>query len=276
MIVFAQDIESDTLFLNDGTYLTGKILNPNSQSTLRIKNTGGAVLYIQKERINKVVIVNPEAEIDNDSDIKPPEFEDEKVGISFRMGAGLPYGDFSSASSVASGFATFGWTAEAGLWVKVIEDIYWNNKVSYSRNNLKREAFEQQQELINGVNFVNGIYKPWTGWHFQTGIGYQSRFDEKLTFLFEGVFGFSRFTSPTIILFTDQFLEFRLDEAKGTGFNSSLGVSLKYLNKYTFGINIFSSNPIFVFSGTQSSTIVQPIRIISINLGVHLFAKSKY
>lgn len=273
--MFAQEAASDTLYLIDGTSLTGKVLNPSSTSTIRIKNDGGAILYVKKERIESIIFSNPDFIGEQEKIVQPPEFEDEKVAFSIRMGMGLPYGDFSRANNATSGFASTGWSAEAGLWVKIIEDVYWNNKVSYTRNNLKKEAFEGVQGQSLGVNFVSGIYKPWTGWHFQTGIGYQYHFDEKLTFLFEGVFGFSRFTSPSIILFTDQLLEFRLEEAKGAGFNSTLGASIKYMDKYTFSLNILSSNPIFVFSGTQSTTVVQPVRLISLSLGAHFFSKSK-
>ena len=77
-------------------------------------------------------------------------------------------------------------------------------------------------------------------------------------------------------MFTDNFLEFRLDKTTGAGFNASIGAGVVYKNRYTLTLNLISSNPLFVFTGMQSSTIVQPFRVVTLTAGIMLFPGSTY
>lgn len=204
----------------------------------------------------------------------PAKFKDEKIAISFQGGFAFPFGDFSSVSSASAGFASGGWTFKGDLWVRIAEQLYWNNSLTYTRNGFKEREFEQVQGQAIGVNFTNGIYSQWQGWHFQTGLNLRRQLDDDISFIFSAQLGFSRFSSPRIILFTDNFLEFRLDQTTGAGFNSSIGASFVYKNKYVLSLNLMRSNPLFVFTGMQSSTIIQPFRVVTLNAGILLFPGS--
>jgi hypothetical protein len=265
----------DTLFLNDGSILTGRILNPESSSTIRIRNNGGAILYVNASRIEKMVLSDFREE-ETIVEEGPAKFQDEKIALLVQGGLAFPFGDFSSVSNAAAGFAAGGWAAKGDLWVRIAEQLYWSNRLTYTRNAFKENEFEILQGQALGVNFTNGIYSPWIGWHFQSGLSLRRQLDDDIGFIFDAEVGFSRFSSPRIIMFTDNFLEFRLDKTTGAGFNASIGAGVVYKNRYTLTLNLISSNPLFVFTGMQSSTIVQPFRVVTLTAGIMLFPGSTY
>ncbi len=268
--LFGQISSPDSLFLDDGSVLTGRILNPEGQTTIRIRNNGGAILYVNESRIERMVLSDFREE---DTQLKegPPTFKDEKIAIAFQGGLAFPFGDFSSASSPSAGFASGGWSARGELWVRIAEQLYWTNSLSYTRNSLKEREFEQFQSQAIGVNFINGIHSPWIGWHFQSGLSLKRHIEQDLSFYLNAQLGFSRFSSPRIILFTDNFLEYRLDKTVGAGFNASIGAGILYKNRFSFALNLLRSNPLFVFTGMQSSTIIQPFRVVTLSIGILLF-----
>ncbi|MEX1188268.1 MAG: hypothetical protein WED33_03355 [Bacteroidia bacterium] len=267
---FGQTAEVDSLFLTDGTVLTGRILNPESNSTIRIRNQGGAILYINESRISRMVLSEfREAQAPNVEG--PPAFQEDKIAIAMQFGTAIPFGDFSSVTSPSGGFASIGWYGQMSLWVKIAEHLYWSNRLTYTRNSINEPGFERLNSNLIGVEFTKGLYTPWVGWHFQTGLSYLYKLDNDLSFYFEGHLGFSRFTSPRVILFTNDLQVFRLESVVGAGFNSSIGASVIYKERYTLSLNLIRSNPLFVFSGMQSSTIVQPFRVVSLGVGMLLF-----
>lgn len=265
--IFAQNTVRDTLFLKNGSVLVGYIINPDDPESVRIKTDGGATLYVNTIRIEKMFLEQPRPVIENQASqiTQAPTIADDRLAFLVNGGMALPISEFASVQGAAAGV---GYSFQAAAWIKVSDNLKWSNRVSYVNNGLRKEEFRNAQSVANGVNFVNGIFGKWTSWNFQTGLSSIRSLDSDFQLIFEGHLGFSRFQSPQISLFTDQNIEYRLDKTKGAGFNSGLSVSIVYQNKYQVGLELLRSNPMFTFNSPgQSSTIIQPYRVVSLKIG---------
>jgi hypothetical protein len=263
----AQNTVRDTLFLKSGSVLVGYIINPDDPESVRIKTDGGATLYVNTSRIEKMFLEQPRPSIKKQSDqiTRPPTIADDRFAFGLNGGMALPISDFANVQGAAAGI---GFSFQAAAWIKVSDNLKWSNRVSFVSNGLRKDEFRNAQSLANGVNFVKGIFGKWTSWNFQTGLSSMRELDTDFQLIIEGHIGFSRFQSPQISLFTDQNIEYRLDKTMGAGFNSGLSVSVLYQNKYQVGLELLRSNPIFTFNSPgQSSTLIQPYRVISLKIG---------
>ena len=268
----AQNERKDTLFLSDGTVLSGWILNPNSTGTIRIKNDGGLTMYILSDKIDRMSLSDERpAEVKQLEKSSTSHVLDDRIALTAFGGLGVPVGAFGSTDPVVGAYAATGWQAGAGLWVRISDQTFWTNRFFYSQNGMKEKKFEQDQSLNFQANFISGTYGVWRGWNIQTGIAWKQEVDENLWVTFEAQIGLARYFSPSIRLITDQQQIYTLEEADGSGISSNFEVSVIYKRRYQLGLGLNRSNPLFVFSGTNSTTIAQPIRILNLRLGLLFF-----
>lgn len=265
--LFGQITEQDTLFLKDGSTLVGEIINPDDPQSIRIRTQGGATLYVNTNRVEKMYLMQPrpESSAKNQNTTQAPSISDDRFAFNGHLALALPTGEFGLAQGAAAGL---GFSGSAGMWVRVSDNLRWSNRVIYAQNGLREKQFTDVQSQILGVNIIYGIFGTWSSWNFQTGLSSIRELDNDFQLIFEGHIGISRFRSPQIMLFTDQYIEYRLDAAKGAGFSTGLDASLVYKNKYQVGVGLLRSNPIFTFTSQgQTSTLIQPYRLLTIKLG---------
>jgi hypothetical protein len=268
LTVLGQTNEQDTLFLKDGSLLVGEIINPDDPQSIRIRTKGGATLYVNTSRVEKMYLIQPRPESPKQSQntSQPPTIADDRFAFNGSLGLALPTGEFNLPQGAAAGL---GYIVTAAMQIRIAESLMWSNRVMYAKNGLREKQLASVNSQYFGVNIINGIYGTWSSWNFQTGLSSIRELDDDFQLVFEGHIGISRIRSPQIILIVDQppFV-LRSDIAKGAGFNTGLDASLIYKNKYQFGIGILRSNPIFTFTSQgQTSTLIQPYRLLTIKFG---------
>jgi len=271
----AQDAPNDTIFLKDGTFLVGYIINPESQGSIRIKNEGGLTMYVASERIQRLSVNTERVSSKSDNRSGPPTLTEERIVFGLRAGGAFPFSDFTAVLGAFPGYARTGWSAEADVWIRISNQIYWSTKFGYSTNSIKEDVFASQFEAANGLTISNIISGPWSGWHFLTGFSTQRPLDEKFSYFFQGHLGFSRLNSPGIYLQTSGPILYYLESSPGAGITASFSVGLRLWEKYSASFSLLSSNPTFVLSGAQGGTTRQPIRIINLSVGILLYPRLK-
>jgi hypothetical protein len=271
----AQISEPDTLYLRDGTILSGTIMNPDSEGSIRIKNEGGLTLYVAQERIDRMAVHSPRNPSGFAKESGPPLISEERIVFGARAGMALPFGDFASTLSAFPGFARTGWTAEGDVWIRVLPQLFWSTKAAYTLNAMKTDAFVEQFEFANQVFVTNGVTGRWSGWHFLTGLSSVRPLDKRFSYFFQGHIGFSRFRSPSINLFTTEPALYFLETTPGAGVTISFGAGIHILERYSVSLHFLSSNPAFAFPGSQGGLDRQPVRIIQFSAGILLSPRLK-
>lgn len=276
--VVAQTEAQDTLYLKDGSVLTGYIVNPESNGTIRIRNIGGLVMYVATEKISKMAVHAPRMKNQGTTESKPPQLAEERIAFGLRAGTALPFSDFSAVAGTAPGYASPGLMAEADIWIRISPQLYWNTKVAYTSNPFKLKSFVREFEDYYNVTVTNSYAGNWLGWHFLTGLSSTRIIDERFSYFFQGNIGFSRFQSPSMNInavdATNYYISSRQPSA-GAGISVSFAAGLRFLEKYTLSISLISSNPIFSDSSNQGSPFQQPFRVFNLNVGVLLFPQLK-
>jgi hypothetical protein len=271
----AQEVVNDTIFLKDGTFLTGYIVNPESRESIRIKNEGGLTLYVTPERIQRISVNRARLEDKSLKKSGPPTLTEERIAFGLRAGGAFPFGDFSAVLGAFPGYAKTGWSAEADVWVRVSNQFYWSTKFGYSTNAIKESAFASQFESSNPVSVLQIFTGNWSGWHFLTGFSTQRPLDERFSYFFQGHLGFSRFNSPGIYILTAGPTLYYLESVKGAGVSVAFTGGLRLWDKYSASLSLLSSNPTFVLSSAQGGATRQPVRIINLSVGILLYPNLK-
>ncbi|MEZ5173896.1 MAG: hypothetical protein R2850_10415 [Bacteroidia bacterium] len=241
--LFAQTEAQDTLYLKDGSILTGYIVNPAGNGTIRIRNNGGLVMYVAAEKISKMAVHATRIEKQGTSESRPPQLAEERIAFGLRAGAALPFSYFSAIAGSNAGFAKPGWTAEADIWIRISPQLYWNTKVAHTSNPFKIKAFAREFEDYYNVTVTNSFAGKWLGWHFLTGLSSTRVIDERFSYFFQEIWIF-KISKPAINInavdATNYYISSR-QSSSGAGISVSFAAGLRFLEKYTISISLIKA-----------------------------------
>jgi hypothetical protein len=284
----SQTVTPDTVFLIDGSFITGDILNPGSENSIQVKNEQGAIIYIKNQRIDRLVI-DPNKPI-----LKPNTINSENTPFEYGKKAqvfdlnyrkrfisinpywGIPAGKFSSNNfnTSSAGAAKPGLGLEAGYFKKIDEDLYWSLNFRYLRYGFNTSVLIpiiEQQTGFTPLSFSNAYYESLS---FGGGLNWFYELNEKFRLAFTAAFFIQSVKMPEIkVLLNGATGSF--PEQRGTGITPDFSTMFIYLNRFYFKLN-FNTSRVTLYSSNSSGTTnyIQPVRAVGLSLGV-FFPKIK-
>lgn len=282
--ITAQSISPDTVYLVDGTFLTGEILNQGSENSIQLKNNDGAIIYIKNQRIDKLIL-NPNRPI---AQPVPPRNNKEQYNytdkafdsdasyrkrlLALNVCLGIPVGAFgsSSISKNSAGGALPGLGIEARYLKKIDTDLYWSinlRYVKYGFNTLILYPTILQQTSLFPISFSRAS---WESISVGGGLNWFHTFSHDFKISLGASFYFQSVKIPLInVLLNGGTGTF--EAQKGLGITPDLLATIIYKERFFMKINFSTSKVTFYSSSNPGqASFVQPMRAFGLGLGVFL------
>ncbi len=280
----AQSLPNDTVFLVDGTFITGEILNPGSENSIQVKNINGAIIYIKNQRIEKLVI-------DPNRPISKPEAKNEKkspINYSNKAGdsdvnyrnkifaintfLGAPVGVFGSSAvnKTGAGGALPGYGIEARYLKKIDSDLYWSLNFRYIRYGFNTKILEPtiiQQSGFTPLSFSRAY---WQSLSFGGGLNWFYPINDDLKFSLGASIYFQSMKIPSINVLLNGGVG-TFEEQRGFGISPDFAANLIYKERFFFKLN-FNTAKVTFFSASNSGqvTFMQQVRALGFGIGVFI------
>lgn len=281
---YAQSLPKDTVYLVDGTFIAGEILNPGSENSIQVKNIDGAIIYIKNQRIEKLII-DPNRPISN------PKAQDEKINpinhskkaansdatyrnrlIAINMFLGVPVGVFgsSSANKSGAGGANSGFGTELNYLKKIDPNLYWSLNFKYLRYRfntiiLVPSVIEQANQFP--LSFSKAY---WESLSFGGGLNWFYPINDDFKVSLGASIHLQSMKIPAIDVLLNGGIG-TFEEQRGVGISPNFTASMIFKERFFFKFD-FSTAKISFFSTSASGqvTFVQQIRALGFGLGVFL------
>ena len=281
---YSQSLPNDTVYLVDGTFITGEILNPGSENSIQVKNINGAIIYIKNQRIEKLVIdpnrpiSKPEVQYEKKSPINySRKIANSDVNYRNRIFAlnaflGAPVGVFGSSSvdKIGAGGALPGFGMEAHYLKKIDSDLYWTLNFRYLRYGFNTKILEPtiiQQSGFTPLSFSRAY---WQSLSFGGGINWFYPISDDLKISLGASIYFQSMKIPVINVLLNGGIG-TFEEQKGFGISPDFAATLIYKERFFFKLN-FNTAKVTFFNANNSGqvTFIQQVRGLGFGIGVFI------
>ena len=284
--VSAQTAEKDTVFLNDGTFMEGVVLNPGSEGSIQVQSEDGAIIFVQNSRISRIALHTPRLEKKQQpSSSNNQRFQQNytKPRSFFRLdaGVGLPLGNFASTSTTYAGFAQPGLSLSVHLWKPLSAKSYWNVNAEFISMSVAKSPLQNYfQSLLDqqyGTNQARISQFTASSWKsISLGIGYTHLFNTlpEGNFFIQPEIGIMHLSSPEyMITVTGNYYGTNNSPSNsGTGIYAGVNAGFIYKSRFTFqlGFNHTRAKMVYVASNGAPQMYIQPYSTLTVSVGVFL------
>jgi len=282
----AQITEQDTVYLNDGTFMEGVVLNPGSEGSIQVQSKDGAIIFIQNSRISKIAIHTPKPEkkepspfSSNNNQRFQQSYSKPRSIFKLDAGVGIPMGNFASTSSTFAGYARPGIAVSAHLWKPLSAMSYWNINAEFVSSSVAKiqmqNFFQQALDQQYGSDQARISAFSATSWRsLRIGVGYTHLFN----FIPEGnlfiqpEIGILQLISPeyTVTVTGNYQGTNTFPSDRGTGIYTGVSGGFIYKNRFTvqLGFNRTRAKMVYLASGGSPQTYAQPYSVLTFGFGV--------
>lgn len=278
----AQSLPNDTVYLVDGTFITGEILNPGSENSIQVRNINGAIIYIKNQRIEKLIIDpnRPISKKETQDEQKSPVNYSKKVAESdvnyrnriFAINAilGVPIGVFGSSATnkTGAGGALPGFGIEARYLKKIDSDLYWSINFRYLKYGFNTKILAPSVIQQTGFTPSSFTRAYWQSLSLGGGLNWFYPINDELKISLGASVYFQSMKIPSIDVLVNGFIG-TFEEQKGIGITPDFAATLLYKERFFFKLN-FNTTKVNFFSTSSSGqvTFVQQIRALGFGFGV--------
>lgn len=278
----AQSLANDTVYLIDGSFITGEILNPGSENSIQIKNVNGAIIYVKNQRIEKLVldtnrpISTPKTEFDTQYPKNTPHKKTEDgVGyrnrlLSINFLLGIPVGVFGSKStnnpSAAGALPGLGF--ELRYLRKIDPTLYWSLNLRYIRYGFNTDILIPTIEQQTGLTPLTISNAYWETISYGGGLHWFQPINDEFKLSVSASIQLQTMRIPEInVLFNGGSGTF--DEQRGSGISPDIAATFIYKERFFFKLNFTTSRMnFFGNSSTGQGAFIQKANALGIGIGV--------
>lgn len=275
--ITAQSISPDTVYLVDGTFLTGEILNPGSENSIQLKNNDGAIIYIKNQRIDKLIIkpnrlvASPKSEVEDKYQNNPPsrisdaELRFRNNLLALEIILGQPIGDFGSSSSAGA-------KANVGFGVRYMKKIdpalYWSLNFNFIRYGFDTDILIPSIIQQTGFSPLSFSRAYWESFSFGGGLHWFQPINKDFELSLTGSINYQFMKIPQIDILFNGGVGF-FESKRGNGISPDLAVTTFYKERLYFKLNLsvakigFGGN-----SGSAQGAFVQNVIALGFGVGV--------
>ena len=287
-LVSAQETIKDTVYLNDGSYIEGLVLNPGSEGSIQVQTEDGAILFLQNARVLKIALHAPRPPKETQGQDRYQYGNQVSKPSFFKIDAGsaFPIGEMAGSNSYYAGFAKPGFMASLHVWRPVSASSFWNINLAYTTLPVKEEAqksvFQEyfQQQQGSSVRITEFSAGRWNSLKLGVGFTFKVKLHDELQAYIQPEIGIIRLVSPEYDITLENSVTeqgYVFPSYVGRGIFTSLNAGLIYKNRFTFqlgGMRSRANIQIPVGSSGQTQSVVQPFSAITASVG--FFFKQLY